>query len=524
MRVLVADPIAREGIEILRAGADVDVKTGQTREALLACIGEYDALVVRSETKVTAEIVEAADRLKVIARAGVGVDNIDVPAATRRGIVVVNSPGGNTMAAAEQTLALLFAVARNTAQAHQSVKAGRWERSRFLGVELYNKVLGVIGLGKIGSHVARAAQGLGMRVLVSDPYVTVEHAQRLGVELVDLAELISTADFITLHVPYSQSTRHLIGEKEFAAMKPGVRLVNCARGGVVDEAALVRAIESGKVAGAGLDVFEQEPPPEDSPLRRLDQVVLTPHLGASTREAQVNVAVDVAEQVIDVLNGRPARSAVNMPSLSADALGRLQPYLRLAEKLGRLQAQVTRGRVCRVDVTYSGELADFETGPLTRAVLKGLLEPAVSGVNYVNAPVIAESRGIRVTEIRSAISEDYTSLLTVAVHTDKKEGVASGTLFGRHDIRIVSLDGYRVDVEPEGYVLFMHHLDQPGVIGRVGTFLGQHNINIGGMNVGRQTVRGPAMMALKVDEAVSPALLEEIAKMPGIFSVTQAEL
>ena len=524
MRVLVSDPIAREGIDLLRAGAEVDVATGLSKEDLIARIPEYDALVVRSETKATADVLAAATRLKVIARAGVGVDNIDVEAATRKGVIVINSPEGNTVAAAEQTLALLLAVARNTPQAHQSLKAGRWERVKFLGVEIYNKVLGIIGLGKIGGHVARCAMGLGMRVVVSDPYVTEEHAQRLGVELVDIPHLLACADFITIHAPLTKDTRHMIGDSQFDRMKTGVRLINCARGGIVDEAALLRAIESGKVAAAALDVFEQEPLPADSPLLGANALITTPHLGASTREAQVNVAVDVCEQVLEILQGRPARSAVNMPSVSAEALGRLEPFLLLAEKLGRIQAQLAEGRIGVVEVTYSGDLADFETAPLTRALLKGLLERVISGVNYVSAPIIAESRGIRVTEIRSAASEDYTSLLTVSVRTEKKQVAVAGTLFGKHDIRIVSLDGYRVDVEPEGYVLFMLHRDRPGVIGHVGTLLGQHNINIAGMNVGRKAVRGNAMMALKIDEPMPPHLLQEIGRMAEVYSVNLVEL
>jgi len=524
MRVLVSDPVAAEGVEILRGGADVDVITGLTREELIARIKEYDGLVVRSETKVTAEVIQAAERLKVIARAGVGVDNIDVPAATHRGIVVVNSPEGNTIAAAEQALALLFAVARSTPQAHASVQAGRWERGKFVGVELYKKVLGVIGLGKIGQQVARRAHALEMRVIVSDPFVTQEHAQSLGVELVELPELLETADFITVHVPLTRDTRHLIGEEAFARMKTGVRLVNCARGGVIDEAALLRAIEAGKVAMAALDVFEKEPLPADSPLRGHDRIITTPHLGASTREAQVNVAIDVSEQVLEILNGRPARSAVNTPAISPEALGHLEPFLRLAEKLGRLQSQLADGPIGQVEVTYSGDLADLETAPLTRALLKGLLDPVVSGVNYVSAPAIAERRGIRVTEIRSGASEDYTSLLTVGVWTQAKKVVVSGTLFGKQDIRIVSLHGYRIDIEPEGCLLFMLHHDRPGVIGQVGTLLGQHNINIAGMSVGREEIRGKALMALKIDEPMPPALREEIAKMPEVRSAELVEL
>lgn len=524
MRVLVADPIAREGLEILRAGAQVDVADGLSPLELIARIGNYEALVVRSATKVTAPVIEAGKRLKVVARAGVGVDNIDVPAATRQGVIVVNSPEGNTMAAAEQTLALLFAVARNIPQAHLSVKAGEWERGRFLGVELYNKVLGVVGLGRIGGLVARRARALEMRVLVSDPYVTTTHARQLGVELVDLPVLLAQADFITLHTPLTRETWHLIGEAEFAAMKPGVRLVNCARGGVVDEAALVRAIESGKVAAAALDVFEREPLPPDSPLRRLEQVITTPHLGAATLEAQVNVAVDIAQQVLEVLQGRPARSAVNMPSVSAEALGRLEPFLPLAEKIGRLHAQLADGRVAKVEITYSGDLAECETSLLTRSVLQGLLDPVVSGVNSVNAPMIAESRGIRVVEIRSASAEDYTSLLTVTVHTEEKRLEVSGALFGRRDARIVSVDGYRVDVEPKGYVLFMPHRDRPGVIGTVGTLLGQHNINIANMHVGREAVRGKAMMALTVDEPIPKPLLQELAQIPEVYGVRLVEL
>ncbi|HTE21195.1 MAG TPA: phosphoglycerate dehydrogenase, partial [Armatimonadota bacterium] len=398
-RVLVADPVAAAGVERLREGAQVDVATGLTTEQLIERIGDYDALVVRSETRVTAAVLEAGKRLRIVARAGVGVDNIDVPAATQCGVIVVNSPEGNTIAAAEHTVAMLLALSRKVAAAAESLRRGEWKRSQFGGVEVYNKTLGVIGFGKIGREVARRGRGLGMRVIASDAFVTEELARREGVELVELPDLIRQSDYITVHTPLTRDTRGLLDDAAFAQMKDGVRVINCARGGIIDEAALLRALESGKVAGAALDVFEKEPPPTDHPLLAHPRVVATPHLGASTEEAQVNVAIDVVEQILAVLQGGPPRSAVNMPALSADVFARIEPHLLLGMKIGRLQAQLADSPIHSVSVTYSGDVLNLDIQPVTRGVLVGLLQPVLAqNVNFVNAPYVAETRGIRVTE------------------------------------------------------------------------------------------------------------------------------
>jgi len=527
MKILVSDPIAEAGIARLQESLhEVVVRPGMSREELVAVIGDFDALVVRSETKVTREVIQAAHRLKVIGRAGVGVDNIDVEEATRHGILVVNSPEGNKIAAAELTVALLLALSRRIPQATLSLKSGEWKRSKFLGEELFHKTLGVIGLGKIGAEVARRALGFEMRVLGYDPYVSAEYAQKLGIELVDFDRVLTESDFITLHVPMTRETRNLIGREQLARMKKGVHIINCSRGGILDEMALVAALESGRVAGAALDVFEQEPPPADHPLFKLDSVVVTPHLGASTQEAQVNVAVDVAEQILEVLAGRPARSAVNMPPVSPEVLATIEPFLRLGEKMGKLHTHLADGRVETVEIAYSGELAQLMVAPITRAVLKGLLEPVLTteGVNLVNAPAIAEMRQIRVTESKTTESEDYTSLLNVKVTTDKGKHTIAGTLIGRRNIRIVRIDGYYVDIVPEGIMIIAVHTDRPGIIGRVGTLLGNNGINIAGMHVGREAKGSRAVMVLIVDDPVPLPLLEQIRQLEGMENARLVEL
>jgi D-3-phosphoglycerate dehydrogenase len=527
-RVLVSDKLAEEGLAPLRQSAEVEliVKPGLKPEELKKEIGSADALLVRSATKVTAEIIEAAPKLAVIGRAGVGVDNIDVEAATRRGIVVCNSPEGNTVAAAEHTVALMLALARSVPAASASVSAGEWKRSAFLGVELLNKTLGVIGLGKIGSEVAARAAAFGMKIIGNDPFIGGEQAERLGVEVVELDELFARSDFITVHVPLNKDTRHLIGRENLSKIKPGVRIINCSRGAVVDEAALAEAIKDGRVAGAGLDVFETEPPTE-SPLLGLDGVVLTPHLGASTAEAQLKVAVDVAQQVLDVLHGNPARSAVNVMPVSPETLRTLDPYLPLAEKLGRLQGQLAERPVESVELTYAGQLGEEDSRLLTRAFLKGLLEPMLDEpVNLVNAAMIAQGRGLRVTESRSREPEDYVSLITSRVVTNGKDRTIAGALFGRREARIVRVDDYRVDFVPSGYMLVSMHIDQPGMIGKVGSLLGEHGINIAGMHVGRRQPRpgGRSVMVLALDNPIPPDIMDQLLRIDGITSAQLVEL
>jgi D-3-phosphoglycerate dehydrogenase / 2-oxoglutarate reductase len=524
-RVLVADPVSPAGVERLRQGAEVDVITAQTPEQLIERIPEYDALVVRSETRVTEPVLRAGTRLKVVARAGVGVDNIDVGAATACGVIVVNSPEGNTIAAAEHTVAMLLALSRRIPDATDSLRHGEWKRSRFVGVEVYNKVMGVVGLGKIGREVARRCRGLGMRVIASDAFVPPEVAHREGVEMVELPELFRQADFITLHTPMTRDTRGLLDDAAFAQMKDGVRIINCARGGIVDEAALVRALESGKAAGAALDVFEKEPPPPDLPLLCHPKVIVTPHLGASTEEAQVNVALDVADQILAVLDGRPPRSAVNMPAVSADVFARIEPHLDLGRKIGRLHAQLADGPIRSVTVTYGGELLNLEVQPVTRAVLMGLLQPVLAqSVNYVNAPYVAEQRGIRVTESKTAGAEDYPNYICVEVEESGGRRTIGGTAISRRDIRIREIDQFQIDLKPEGFMLVARHTDRPGIIGRVGTLLGQANINIAGMHVGREAAGQRAIMILTVDERVPEPLLEEIREAIQAELVRQVEL
>jgi len=526
-KVLVSDPIAEEGIEILKQAAEVDVKIGLSKDELAAIIGGYDALAVRSETKVTGDIIAKAGKLKIIGRAGVGVDNIDVEAATNRGILVVNSPEGNTLAAAELTVAMLLALARNIPQADATMRAGRWDRKKFMGSEIYGKTLGVIGLGKIGREVVSRLQSFGMSVLGYDPYLKPEQADALGIKLVDLDTLYKESDYISVHTPKTKETTGMINAEKLALMKPTVRLINCARGGIIDEAALAEAAKAGRIGGAAIDVYTTEPVPADNPLLGIPNIITTPHLGASTEEAQVNVAIDIAEQIVEVLAGHPARAAVNMPSVSADMLGRLQPYLTLAEKIGSLHAQLTSSPISEVEVIYAGDFESLPTVHLTRAVLKGLLEPVVAeSVNYVNAPAIAAGRGIKITESRTPSSGDTTG----AVLTVKKRGGPGGTereisgvVLGK-DLRILTIDGYRVDVRPTGPMLVTQHTDRPGVIGKVGTLLGDNAINIAGMHVGRESEGTRAVMVLKLDAPTPDAILTQIRQIDGMETARLVQL
>ncbi len=525
-KVLVSDPIAPEGIEILRRVADVDVKTGLSKEELADIIGEYDALAVRSETKVTADILAQAGKLKIIGRAGVGVDNIDVEAATARGILVVNSPEGNTLAAAELTFAMLLALARSIPQADQSLRGGRWDRKKFMGSEVYDKTLGVVGLGKIGKEVVKRAQAFGMAILGYDPYLNPEQAEALGITLVDLDTLYAQSDYITVHVPKTKETSGMINAQKLALMKPTVRLINCARGGIIDEQALADAARAGRIGGAAVDVFSTEPAPAGNPLLGVPNIITTPHLGASTEEAQVNVAIDIAEQIVDVLAGRPARAAVNMPSVPADVLGRIEPYLMLAEKIGSLHAQLTSSSISEVEVVYEGEFDALPTVHLTRAVLKGLLDQIIpESVNYVNAPALASARGIKVTESRTSAPANGGSLLTVRKKgAESGEREISGTVFSRDNVRILTIDGYRVDIRPSGPMLITKHTDRPGVIGKVGTLMGDNAINIAGMHVGRESEGQGAVMVLKLDTVVPDAILAQVRQVDGMETARSVEL
>ncbi len=526
MKILIADPLSDQGIEILKKEKDIDVEinTDLSHEELMECIGQYDALIVRSGTDVTSEVIEAADRLKVIGRAGVGVDNVDVRAATRRGILVVNTPEANTVSAAEHTITLILALSRNIATANISLRGRKWERGKFIGVEVYNKTLGIIGLGRIGTEVAGRASAFGMNVIAADPYISPDHAARLDIRLVEIPEIIEKADYISVHLPLTKETHHLLGEKEFAAMKDGVRVINCARGGIYDEEALYNAILSGKVAGAALDVYEDEPP-LDSPLLELDTVLATPHLGASTMEAQVNVAVEVAYQVLDALKGRPVRNAVNMPPISPAEAEEIGPYIELAEKLGSFQSQLIEGHVTEVHIDYSGEVSEHVTTMISIALQKALLERFLGEtVSYVNAPLIARERGIKIVETKSSTVEGFASLISVTVKTDKGERRAAGTLFGMKDGRIVRVNDYHVDVVPQGHMLVISNQDKPGVMGALCTLLGEFDINIAAMSLGREKPGGEAVVILNLDSIVSDEVMDRIRALDNIREARLVDL
>lgn len=516
-KVIVTDAIDQVGIDILAQVAHVDIQTQLPLEALIQTIPDYDAIMIRSGTKVTREVIEAGSKLKIIGRAGVGVDNVDVVAATKAGVLVVNSPEGNTIAAAEHALALMMSLSRYIPDANASLKSGQWKRQHFVGVEVYKKTLGIVGLGRIGSHVARVATAMGMKILAFDPYLSLEKADQLGVQLVDLKTLVQESDYITLHVPKTPETTHLFNAEMFNLMKPTARLINCARGGLIDEQALFEALSAGRIGGAALDVFETEPL-ANSPLFTLGkEVLLTPHLGASTEEAQANVAIDVAEQIRDVLLGLPARSAVNIPGLHADILQKLKPYLDLAETLGNLVGQLAGDRVSQLEIRLQGDLAEKDSQPLIIAVLKGLLTLALrERVNYVNASIEAKERGIRVVETRDPSFKDYSgSLLLTAVGPNGPRSVA-GALIGEREVRVTQIDEFPINVPPSANMLMTLHRDMPGIIGRIGTLLGAYNVNIASMQVGRKLIRGEAVMVLSLDDPLPDGIIEEVVKVPGI--------
>jgi D-3-phosphoglycerate dehydrogenase len=518
-RILVADPLAEDGLERLRRAGEVTVVSKLGEAELVERIPEFDALVVRSETRVTAPILEAGHKLRVVGRAGVGVDNIDVSAATRKGILVVNAPRGNIVAAAEHTIALLFAVARWVAQADASVKRGEWTRSKFVGTEIRGKMLGVIGLGNVGSEVAKRGHGLEMDVVAYDPVVSVERAELFNVELVSLTELLERADFVTVHVPLVDANRDLISARELALMKPTARLINAARGGIVNEAALFEALSLGRLAAAAADVFEHEPPGEN-PLLMLPNFIATPHLGASTAEAQVSVAFDVAEEVAAVLAGDLPRFAVNAPALPPEELAYIRPFADLTERLAAMHVQLFGGRVGSIELAIEGELAEHDINLLVASAVKGLLQPFTEDrINAVNARLIASNRGIKLVERRDRAQSSYASLVTVGVQSHE---IAGTVLMG--EPRAVRIDSFRVDLVPDGRFLVSRHEDRPGVVGRVGTILGEHDVNIASMQVGRDAPRGSAMMILAVDDRVAPDVLERLREVAGMSDLRYVEL
>ncbi|RPJ09786.1 MAG: phosphoglycerate dehydrogenase [Deltaproteobacteria bacterium] len=525
-KVLISDPLSNRGIEVLAKakGLKYEIKTGLTPEELKKVIPEYDAIIIRSETKLKAEIIDAADRLKVIGRAGIGLDNVDLPAATKKGIVVMNTPQENAIAAAEHTIGLMFSAARKIPQATASMKAGKWEKKKFMGVELYNKTLGVVGIGVIGTVVVDRARGLKMKVIGYDPFLTREVSEKKGLELVSLDELLARSDFITVHTPLTEETRNLIDRDAIRKMKGGVILINCARGGIINEKDLYDAVKEGKVAGAALDVFEKEPA-IGNPLFELDEVIHTPHLGASTGEAQENVSIAIARQVVDYLTLGEARNAVNIPMVSPDILPLIKPYLRLGEKLGSFLGQISNYAIEEVEIEYQGEVMEYGTKPITTAVLKGLLTAFVGEtVNFVNAPVMARERGIRVKESTTEGAEDFASLIAITARSKMEKNSIAGTLFGREELRIVKLNDFFIEAIPEGHVLLIHNYDKPGVIGNVGMALGNQGINIATMHLGRDRIGGNAISLVHIDAPLQPGLMGEILRIPNIISVRQIAL
>lgn len=524
MKVLVADPIAKEGVEILKSCHEVDVKTGLKPEELKKIIGEYDALVVRSETQVTADIIKAGKKLQVIARAGVGLDNVDINAATQCGIVVVNAPTGNTISACEHTMALMLALARHIPQANAKLKSNIWQRSQFIGTELRGKTLGVIGLGNVGREVAQRAKAFGMKIIAYDPFVSADIANAMGIELTSLENIYRNADFITLHLPLTPETKGMIGAKEIAMMKPGVRIINCARGGLIDENELYKAVEEGRIAGAAVDVFSKEPA-TDSILFKSDKIIVTPHLGASTAEAQIGVAIDAAEQVLAVLRGDTARYAVNAPQISAELKAQLGPYIGVATTLGKLASQLMEGQIKSINIEYEGELTQYDCTVLKASIVSGLLEKvSEERINMVNYGIIAGKRGIKITEKKKATCENYGSLVELEVATDKGKTKVAGTVI-RGETHIVRINDFYPDIIPTGgYFLFADHRDRPGLIGALGAVTGRADVNISSMQLARLEPRGKALVILALDEPLPEKYINEIASIPEVYNVRMVQI
>jgi len=517
MKVLIADPLAEAGVEILRQQANVDILLSLSPEKLESIIGDYEALIVRSQTKVTASIIEAADKLRVIGRAGVGVDNIDVDAATRRGIIVVNSPEGNIISTAEYTISMLLALARQIPQAHSLLRAGVWSRE-LKGFEIRNKILGIIGLGRVGTEVGEMAKGLRMNVIAYDPMTSESRAERLGVQLVELETLLTRSDFVTIHVPLTPTTRNLIGNDQLSLVKPTAMIVNCARGGIVDEKALYDALNQGRLAGAAVDVFSQESA-QDNILLKSDKVIATPHLAASAIEAETSVSIDIAEQVVAILKGYPARSPVNAPMISTEAMSILGPYVQVGTTIGRVAVQLLEGQLKSITIRYQGDIAKEDTNPIKAAVLSGLLETLTEErVNMVNADIIASNRGLRVTEQKDSTCENYANMVTVEVNTKSGSTLVAGSSL-RGKPHLIRVNDYWLEIEPSGsYMLFTEHKDCPGMIGAVGTIIGNADINISQMQVSRGVQRGGgAMMVLCLDEPLTTECHQEILAIPDMY-------
>jgi D-3-phosphoglycerate dehydrogenase len=519
-KVLISDKMDPKAAEIFRErGIDVDVITGKTKEELIAMIGEYDGLAIRSSTKVTADVLAAATNLKVVGRAGIGVDNVDIPEASKKGVIVMNTPFGNSITTAEHAIAMMFALARQIPEADLSTQAGKWEKNKFMGVELTSKTLGLIGCGNIGSIVAERALGLRMKVVAFDPFLTPERAIELGVEKADLDTLLAKADFITLHTPLTDQTRNILSKENLAKAKKGVRIINCARGGLIDEAALKEALDSGHVAGAALDVFSQEPPAADHPLFGTPNFICTPHLGASTDEAQVNVAIQVAEQLSDYLLTGGITNALNVPSLSAEEAPKLRPYMSLAEKLGSLVGQLAHDNLTTISIEVEGAAAELNIKPITAAVLTGLMRRYSDAVNMVNAPHLARERGLDIREVRHDREGDYQTLIRVTVATEQGDRSVAGTLFGNNEPRLVEMFGIKVEADLDGHMLYIVNEDAPGFIGRIGSSLGDAGLNIGTFHLGRRAAGGEAVLLLSLDSAMPEPLLWQLCQLPGVKTV-----
>ena len=516
-RILIREPLEKEGKEKLKENDDFKVTevAGLGEEELVKTIPSYDALIVRSGTRVTEKVINAAARLKVIGRAGTGVDNVDVEAATKKGIIVMNTPEGNTISAAEHTISMLLALSRNIPQAYISLKGGEWNRKKFMGTEVCGKTLGIVGLGRIGSEVAKRAQGLKMKVIAYDPFTSQEKAEEMGIALFDLEKLLPQVDYLTVHTPLTSQTKGMIGKKEIALMKKGARIINCARGGIVQEDALYEALKTGRLAGAALDVFEKGKP-FGSPLLELDSVVLTPHLGASTREAQKKVAVDIAGQIIDALKGGEIRNAVNILTTPPGVQKKIIPWLNLAEKIGNLEAQLLEGHPRKAEVVYSGRLTDTEVGPLTIALIKGLLDSVYEGVNYVNASLLAKERGLKVMETKTSNEEGFANLISVRLTTHKQEKRIDGTVFEKVP-HIVRIDDYSLDFVPQGHLLICVNVDKPGAVGKIATTLGKYEVNIGGLQMGRSTPSGKNVSVYTLDSSPSQKAMKELEKIEEVL-------
>lgn len=525
-QVLISDPLSEEGIQPLREAENIEITiaTDLSTDALHERIKEFDALVVRSQTQVTRELISNAKKLKIIGRAGVGVDNIDLDAATENGIIVVNAPNGNTNSAAEHTMAMIMALSRNIPQAYHALKNGKWDRKKYVGVELKNKTLGIVGLGRIGNEVAVRAKGQRMNVIAFDPFLTEEKAEKMGIGYGTLDEVIGKADFITVHTPLLKETRHMINAEAFQKMKDGVQIVNCARGGIIDEDALYEAIVSGKVAGAALDVFEQEPF-LDHKLLELPEVVATPHLGASTVEAQEIVAVDVSQDIISFLGGYAVKNPVNLPSVPNEIMHKIEPYFHLAEKLGTFVIEMAGEVAEEIDITYSGDLAEIEVAPITRNAVKGILKRHLgSHVNDVNALYLASKKGITVNESKTSSTKGFTNLIQIRIKSKSGTREVSGTLLNGLGPRLVKVDEYRIDVTPKGHLVVIQHIDQPGVIGRMGSTIAKHDINIATMQVDRSDIGGNAIMVLTIDKHLEDDALQDLKKLDEIKEVKAIDL